>query len=48
MFRSVKPITLFASFKTLTYRLWDEQRKKLVGFGHIRELRRLQKRAGQH
>ena len=47
MFRSVKPITLFASFKTLTYRLWDEQRKKLVGFGHIRELRRLQKRAGQ-
>ena len=47
MFQSVKPITLFASFKTLTYRLWDEQRKKLVGFGHIRELRRLQKRAGQ-
>ena len=48
MFQRVKPITLFASFKTLTYRLWDEQRKKLVGFGHIRELRRLQKRAGQH
>lgn len=28
----VKPITLIASFKSLTFRLWDEERRKLVGF----------------
>ena len=26
-------------------RLWDEQRQKLVGFGHLRALRRQQRRA---
>jgi omega-6 fatty acid desaturase (delta-12 desaturase) len=43
-FHSVKPLTLFASFKSLTHRLWDEQRKKLVGYGHLRTLRLSQKR----
>jgi len=32
LFQTVKPVTLFASFKALTFRLWDEQRRKLVGF----------------
>lgn len=32
LFQTVKPVTLFASFKSLTFRLWDEQRRKLVGF----------------
>jgi omega-6 fatty acid desaturase (delta-12 desaturase) len=32
LFQTVKPVTLFASFKALTFRLWDEQRCKLVGF----------------
>lgn len=47
MFRQVKPITLFSSLKTLTFRLWDEPRKKLVGYRHLREIRRQQKQAGQ-
>jgi len=38
LFRSVKPVTLFSSFKSLTFRLWDEQRRRLVGFGHVRRL----------
>jgi len=33
LFQSVKCVTLFLSFKSLTFRLWDEQRRKLVGFG---------------
>jgi omega-6 fatty acid desaturase (delta-12 desaturase) len=32
LFQTVKPVTLFTSFKSLTFRLWDEQRRKLVGF----------------
>jgi omega-6 fatty acid desaturase (delta-12 desaturase) len=33
-------ITLLGSFKSFSYRLWDEQRQKMVGFGHLRSLRR--------
>ena len=47
MFRDVKPITLFSSLKSFTLRLWDEKRKKLVGYSHLRNLRRDQKRSGQ-
>jgi omega-6 fatty acid desaturase (delta-12 desaturase) len=36
LFQSVKPVTLLGSFKSFTFRLWDEQRRKLVGFGHLR------------
>ena len=32
VFEQVKPVTFFGSFKSLTFRLWDEQRRKLVGF----------------
>ncbi len=45
LFQTVKPITLFASFKSFTFRLWDEQQRKLVGFRRVRELRR--ERAGR-
>jgi omega-6 fatty acid desaturase (delta-12 desaturase) len=45
MFRNVKPVTLFSSLKTLTFRFWDEKRKKLVGYRHLRELRRQPKHA---
>ncbi|HZR19480.1 MAG TPA: fatty acid desaturase [Verrucomicrobiae bacterium] len=42
LFQTVKPVTFFASFKALTFRLWDEQRRKLVGFGGLkREASRL-------
>ncbi len=39
LFQTVKPITLFSSLKALTFRLWDEQRQRLVGYRHLRELR---------
>jgi omega-6 fatty acid desaturase (delta-12 desaturase) len=39
LFQQVKPITLFASFKSFTYRLWDEKRKMLVGYRHLRNIR---------
>jgi omega-6 fatty acid desaturase (delta-12 desaturase) len=32
----IKPVTLLGSFKSLTYRLWDEQRQRFVGFRHLR------------
>ena len=44
LFQQVKPITLFASFKSFTFRLWDEKRKKLVGYRHLREIRKQQRR----
>jgi omega-6 fatty acid desaturase (delta-12 desaturase) len=39
LFQKVKPITLFASFKSFTFRLWDEQRRELVGYRHLRTVR---------
>ncbi len=40
LFQSVKPITLLTSLKSFTYRLWDEQRGRLIGYSRLRELRR--------
>ena len=40
LFQSVKPITLFSSLRSFTYRLWDEQRGKLTGYRRLRELSR--------
>jgi omega-6 fatty acid desaturase (delta-12 desaturase) len=48
LFQGVKPVTLFASFKSFTFRLWDEQRRKLVGYGYLRDFRRQQNRAADH
>lgn len=43
LFQTVKPITFFASFKSFTFRLWDEQQRRLVGYSHLRALRRQQR-----
>jgi omega-6 fatty acid desaturase (delta-12 desaturase) len=43
LFQTVKPVTLFSSFKSFTFRLWDEQRRKLVGYRHLRTVRRQQR-----
>jgi len=40
MFQDVKPVTLWSSMKSLSFRLWDEQRHKLVGYGRLRAIRR--------
>lgn len=37
MFEEVKPLTMLASLRTLTYRLWDENAKKLISFGQLRK-----------
>jgi omega-6 fatty acid desaturase (delta-12 desaturase) len=39
LFQEVKPITLFSSLKSITFRLWDEKGRKLVGYGHLRKVR---------
>ncbi|MBC8094775.1 MAG: fatty acid desaturase [Akkermansiaceae bacterium] len=45
LFQTVPPVTLLSSFKSFTFRLWDEQRRRLVGYGHLRTLRRQQRQA---
>lgn len=39
LFQTVKPVTLWGSFRSFTFRLWDEEQRRLVGFGHLRSLR---------
>ncbi len=39
MFQEVKPLTLLSSMKCLTFRLWDEQRKKMIRFDQIQDPR---------
>ena len=36
LFQTVPPVTLFSSLKSLTFRLWDEEGRRLVGFSHLR------------
>jgi acyl-lipid omega-6 desaturase (Delta-12 desaturase) len=40
IFHRVKPITLLSSLKTMNLRLWDEESRRLVGFRHLRNVRR--------
>jgi acyl-lipid omega-6 desaturase (Delta-12 desaturase) len=40
LFQRVPPVTLLSSFKSLSFRLWDEQRRKLVGYRCLRSLRK--------
>jgi omega-6 fatty acid desaturase (delta-12 desaturase) len=39
LFQTVKPVTLSTSLKSFAFRLWDEQRNKLVGFRALKTLR---------
>ncbi len=40
LFQTVKPITLISSLKSLNFRLWDEQRRELVGYGALKNVSR--------
>jgi acyl-lipid omega-6 desaturase (Delta-12 desaturase) len=40
LFQKVKPITFLSSFKSLTFRLWDEKGRRLVGYRHLKNLRK--------
>ena len=35
LFQTVPLVTLFSNLKSLTFRLWDEERHRLVGFSHL-------------
>ena len=48
LFQSVKPVTLVSSLKSFNLRLWDEQKKKLISFRHLRNLRHQQRQAEKH
>jgi omega-6 fatty acid desaturase (delta-12 desaturase) len=37
MFQAIEPVTLWTSLRSLGFRIWDEDRKKLVGFGYIKQ-----------
>jgi omega-6 fatty acid desaturase (delta-12 desaturase) len=38
LFQKVNPITIWASLRSLNYRLWDEKNRRLVSFGEIKKL----------
>jgi omega-6 fatty acid desaturase (delta-12 desaturase) len=40
LFQTIRPVTLFSSLKCFKFRLWDEERRRLVGYGILREIRR--------
>lgn len=37
VFKTVKPITIMSSLRTLKLRLWDEENRRLIGFGGLRD-----------
>lgn len=39
LFQTVKPVTFWSSFKSLSFRLWDEKRRQLVGYWALRPAR---------
>jgi acyl-lipid omega-6 desaturase (Delta-12 desaturase) len=40
LFQQVERVTLLSSLKSLTHRLWDEERRAWVGYGQVKALRR--------
>ena len=48
LFQSVKPVTLFSSLKSFTFRLWDEQNKKLISFRKLKKIRKEHRHSAQH
>jgi omega-6 fatty acid desaturase (delta-12 desaturase) len=37
LFQEVRPIKFFSSLKSITFRLWDEKQRQLVGYRHLRQ-----------
>ena len=46
IFHSVKQITLWSSLKSITYRLWDEENRKMVHFRYLRKIQPSMNAAG--
>lgn len=38
IFHKVKHVTLWSSLKSITYRLWDEENRKMVGYRYLRKI----------
>lgn len=38
---AVEPLTFWASFKTISYRLWDQDAKKLISFAQLKQKRQV-------
>ena len=47
MFAEVKPMTLLGSLRSIRFRLWDEEARKLTGFGHLKKQRKAQRGDGK-
>src|SRR5437588_3509298 len=43
LFQTVKPITLLSSLKSFSFRLWDEQQKRLIGYRALNRIRKQQR-----
>jgi len=39
LFQTVKPVTLLSSLKSFKFRLWDENRRKLIGWSELQQRR---------
>ncbi len=46
MFQTITQLTMWSSLKTLTYRLWDENAKKLISFRQLRRQMKLAETGG--
>jgi omega-6 fatty acid desaturase (delta-12 desaturase) len=44
LFQEVTPVTLLSSLRSLRFRFWDEQGRRLVGYAHLRQLAAEQRR----
>ncbi len=44
LFQEVTPVTLVSSLRSLRFRFWDEQGRKLVGYAHLRRIAAEQRR----
>jgi omega-6 fatty acid desaturase (delta-12 desaturase) len=47
LFQQVKPITFLSSLKSITFRLWDEKSRKLVGYRHLKKMQNPDDHASQ-
>jgi omega-6 fatty acid desaturase (delta-12 desaturase) len=45
LFQNVPSVTLLSSLKALTFRLWDEPLRQLVGYGRLRDIRNEKKQS---
>ena len=47
LFQTIKPVTLFSSLRSFTFRLWDEQHQKLVSYRVLQNIRKQQRQAAR-